>query len=612
MAETSQKRLKKFLNCYDAVPVWADIALVILLAVFVCWTDISWALTDNGPPVSDSCTHAYHSVIFHDTCAGVPTLGQSIYQFLTFRNHYPPLSYQIGEIGYYIEGLSENAPIVGMIPFTFMMALSMYGLCSFMGGRIAGLTGAVMSCTMPAFLEYSRLPFIDMQLAATTAFSISALLLSQNFTVRKASLACGAAIGLGMLSKWTFPVVIIIPLVASFVASIIKTPKKKGVIWRGIGTMITAILVGTALMYIFQPTYESPAVGPGWTPLILWVSTGLAAFLIVSLIHRGQPERSPLSNAFEALIVTLMIMGPWYAANRYQITYKVIYQANVEVNFHANLIKNLKIQNTWFFLSTLWLPIGLGFSLFRKETRLPSIWLVLSWALTLTSLSLAPTDPRYILPLEVFILGTGLCFMRPMKILALPLLLAACYMGFVQADYHNLASPPNWLDLEVLRESRPYKIPLKPAIPMRPRTESYPFKELLASMKWSDTVDWTGLLLAAPQVESAILQPRSLLYYAALEEQRLRIREVLLKDQEREPLYDDGQANNYMLMYRDPNMPPSQMTPRIYIEGDPITRADILTRAYEFPGFPKRFISKKKFHFGKDIIIELIDEVPAK
>lgn len=588
------------------LPLWIDLLLVLAIVAFTAWSNLNWAATDKGPPPSDGATHAYHSMIFHDTCRGVATLGQSVYQFLTFRNHYPPLSYQVGELGYAIVGTNEEAYIVGMIPFTLILGFSMYFLCRNMSGRLAGITGAILACSAPSILEYSRLPFIDMQVAAITAFSLFAVFACDGFRHRGYSLLCGLAVGLGMLAKWTFPVFIIAPLLYAFILAVVRSVASKKEKWLRSGATLVIVVAASWIVFgCFMPDYTTPYEGPGFAPVLTWLITILSAYLLIYVIHRREPERSPLVNALEALLLAVAVIGPWYGNNRLQITYKAIYQAGVHVDFLANVVRNCQMQITWLFMSTIWVPLGLALGLLRRESRAATIQLVICWVLTVASLSAAPSDARYLLPTVVFLVAIGMGFMPYARICGILVLGAFAVIGAMQCNYYNLNHNYHWILLEEARNAIPYRVSRVPAIPMAPRTEEYPFAKVLAAMEWSKNVSWTGLLAAAPQVEATIVQPRCLLYYAALEGKRMRVREVLSPEQSKTSLYNEGQATNYMLMYRDPAATHSTQK-RVFIPDDPVTRQEVLERTRDIVDFPKVIKSKATFRFGADTLVELV------
>lgn len=595
-------------NCYNRLPRWFDWLIVVAFVAFVSLTNLNWAAADQGPPISDSATHAYHSVVFHNTISNVYDLGQTIYQYLTFRSHYPPLSYQVDEIGYVLMGLQEDAALVGMIPFLLLMAISVYYLVDFLAGRIAGLTAAVMVISMPSMLEFSRVPFVDMQLAALVAFSLATLVRSCGFSNRQQSLLAGIAIGGGMMAKWTFPLFVIIPLLVALYSAARQTDKAQ--LWRAAATLVTAVALGAAAAAIFQPDYSAPYDGPGWNTVVQWFAAMILAWVIVKFIHRNQTSHSPLAQACECLLIAVAIIGPWYANNRYQIVYKAVYQANVHVNFWQVFGQNLEIENTWFYLSSFFVPLGLGIGLWKARTRSVICQLLLSWILVLASLSLAPNDARYILPTAVYMIAIGLCWMENLGALGLACLAFFGCIGIVQASYYELANKPDWPNLHQVLSARPYRIPLQPIVPMAPRLHDYPFKEVIAALKYNSYDAVGELMVAAPQSDAALVQPRALLYYATLSNRFLKIHEVLLPDRKGEIIYDEGQPFNYLIMYPD-ILAEERSSDRVFIPNDATDREEVLERAALTPEFPKHVKTIKTWSFGPDIIVELVEPAEA-
>ena len=606
---TKPEMLKKIWGSYDKLPLFIDILFVAAVVVFVCFYNLNWAEINQKPPFSDASTHAYQSLLFHKTVTEVPSVGQSIFQFLAFRNHYPPFNYQMGEFGYLVMGTSKLAPVVGMFPFVAIMGFSMYFLGRHLGGRLGGMCAAVICCTSPVVLEYSRLPFIDFQLASVVALGLCTLICSQSFADSKISIACGAAFALGMLTKWTYPLFIAIPLAISLISALCHSPKCGYI--SACKSLLCVIALEVGQYFLFSHDIKSPPDhGPGWAYLGIWAAL-LALILGVRHWMQGKRPHTPVDNIVLALLTMIAVTGPWYNHNVDKILHKVTYQANVSVKYAEVITNNLIVQNTWVYGALILVGVGFLVSLFRRQVRWIAVELLLNWALVMAVLSYAPFDPRYIMPLLVLSTCIGVCAFPCIGILGLIPLALYTYVGLTQACYHTLQSPPHWYTMIAIREVRPPIIlPDTPSYPQLPFQSSYPYEEFLSNLSVTyekDSQSWVCLFLATSPSEANVIQPRSFLYYGMLNNQLLDVVSPLTDEHYHDLGTTELSTANFALMYRDPGS--ILLVPeRFYDPNQPQTREDLIQVMREIsPYFPAKFTTKKIYRFGQDTILELLD-----
>lgn len=586
--------------------LWIDLSLVLLLAALVAWSNLSWAALDHGPPLSDASSHAYQSLLFHDTLRTVPTPGQAFYQFFAFRNHYPLLAYQVGELGWLVLGRSPLAPVLGMVPFLGILAVSMYGLVRMMAGRLAGLTAAVMACTAPVVLDYARMPFLDMQLAAMVALGTWTLLASRSWEDLRWTRGFGVALGLGILTKWTFPAFVAVPLAAAAVVAL--RGRRPGDLRRALQMVAVAVVLALVGATFFPVQDLRPDQGPALLQLFLWSLALVAAVLQVARLRRDLPSPSALVNGAEALVLAVALAAPYYASNRDLVVYKAIYQAGVQVDYLGALKINLHDQYLWLYLGSLWFPLGAALGIVRPQTRSWTLQLLGSLLVNTLVASKLPPDPRYLLPNLVALLPVGLNCLRGSRMAGALALAAAVALGSFQAGAHLLDLGPSWPTLSQLRDLQYLSLrpPVRPPLPLRPREGPSPFFELMDAMRWNEDGDWTGALMANSQSESAVLQPRSLLYYAALKERELWIREVLLHGPEGEAFKERARTRNYLVMYPDPDLTMEEQDQRPRIPGEPGNREELIALAIQKGAFPTNLETLRVFHFGRSTLVELM------
>ncbi len=605
-------KIKPILTAYDYLPRWFDLLLVAALVTCTCFYNFIWADLNQKPPFSDASTHAYQSLVFHNTIHSTNTIAQSIFHFLTFRNHYPPLSFQVNELGYLLMGKDKMAPIVGMFPFIALMGYSMYFLGRHVGGRLGGLCAAVIACTSPAVLEYTRVPFIDFQLAAVTAFGLCTLYLGERFTNTKLSITCGVALALGMLTKWTYPIFVAIPLVSIAISVLWHTSKSEYKKGCKILALIIPLLVGQYFIFFSGITAPTDQI-PSWMILSLWLVL-LVAIIAAVRWWCGKEAFCPFENMSLCLLALIMLTGPWYNHNIDRIMHKVAYQAGVDVPFQTVLFNNIIVQNTWVYCALALVPLGFIIGLCQRSNRRLVIELLLTWGLVLVVLSNAPFDPRYILPLITHTTIIGMCSFSVLQILGLIPLAIFSYVGFIQLSFHLLDKPPQWYTMkEMLASNPPVCFPL-PCYPEYPSYYIYPYKELIDSLSLTyrkDGVCWICLIIGATSSESNVIPPRSLLYYALLSNKNIDVVAPLIDEHIQDLGTKELDGANFAIMYHDRNSS-AYVPERFYEPDEPQTREEIIEATQNASKyFPKTIKTKQIFRFGVDTIIELM-ETPGK
>lgn len=131
----------------------------------------------------------------------------------------PPFA-QLVTVGIY--GLtgdtSQTMARLSILPFFWLLLFSTYAIGARLKDRPTGLVAATLLACFPQVLGYSRIYWMDLPLAAMTALSILALLASRGFTRRWSSVLFGVTVGLGLMTKYTFPVFILGPLVGALLS----------------------------------------------------------------------------------------------------------------------------------------------------------------------------------------------------------------------------------------------------------------------------------------------------------------------------------------------------------------------------------------------------------
>ncbi len=570
-----------------------DLALVLAVAALTTWANLAWAASDTGSPVSDAATHAFQSLLFHDELdrAGPDLVLQALLRWTEFRGHYPPLAYQVGELGWLLLGRSTLAPVLGQAPFLVLLAGSMYGLGRLLAGRLAGLAAAIMACTAPVVLDHSRMLFLDMPLTALVAFGTWSLLASRSFEDVRLSRCWGLALGLGLLTKWTFLLFLAVPWMTALGTAFLK--RGPGSLQQAVRMLLPALILALVAALCF-PLQSAPF-------LAVWALALLCAVLQVARVRRGSPAGPALVNGSEALILAVALAAPYYLANQDMILHKVFYQAEVQVDIHLTAWLNLYEQSLWLSMTAPWWPLGAMLGLARRQTRSVTLQLLASVILNTAFYSMVPHDPRYLMPNLPALVAVSLNVVRGAPAIGVVVLVATAAVGAIQAGSHLPRLQVDWPTLQDRRGGPSGHLPWRPPLPTPPRTEPYHFHDVLERLGWGKPTVETVVMVAGSPTESVFLQPRALAYYAELRGRKLQIREVA-NDR---PEGDSGtDVTDYLLVYRHPTA--SRQGTRLHLKEGPITRESLLNQAIAQRDFPKGLKTVRVFRFGRYTAVELL------
>ncbi len=184
---------------------WAVVAgvfVVIALAAGV------WLALDRRPPEWDHANHLERAVL----CAR-DLAAHDARAILERSSFYPPLVACAAALVYRVAPGDAVAAQSVIVAFLGLGMLAVYLLGRRLAGGAAGAAAAVVFGTAP-FVLFSALRFqLDLPLATLVAFGLLALLVTDGFRLRAASLLAGVVFGIGMLTKPPFAAYLLPPIV---------------------------------------------------------------------------------------------------------------------------------------------------------------------------------------------------------------------------------------------------------------------------------------------------------------------------------------------------------------------------------------------------------------
>ncbi len=227
--------------------------IILLLILSQAVPLIIWTEENNAPPAWDQSWHSMISVdvynrLFHKDVYNA-TQSEKSYPILAFaKNYYPPFFHSTTIIPYLLLGVEYNTAILTNILYIIIMVIS----CYFIGKKIdkssTGLLIAFIISILPIYSALSREYLIDYALAALVAIGYCLWLYSEHFKNRVYAIAFGVVFGFGMLTKWTYAIFLIVPIMMSIVhisIVVIKMKKLQRVVNAGIALVCAVLLAAT-------------------------------------------------------------------------------------------------------------------------------------------------------------------------------------------------------------------------------------------------------------------------------------------------------------------------------------------------------------------------------
>jgi len=219
---------------------------------------------DNSPPVWDYAGYLSRSLLFYDAVQRGSWLA-FMHAFVADL-YRPPLVPLTALPFYLLLGTSEKVAMLASLVFIAIMVISIYKLGALLVSPALGLVTAGIAVTLPGIIDFNRVFGLDFPLTAMTAATFYLVIASKGFSMRSASAALGVFIGLGLMTKWSF-IVIIAPILA---AELIQHKEKIKLSNLGIVAVLSSAIAlpwyGPALMQglIGKLTYY--AYGPAAQP----------------------------------------------------------------------------------------------------------------------------------------------------------------------------------------------------------------------------------------------------------------------------------------------------------------------------------------------------------
>jgi Dolichyl-phosphate-mannose-protein mannosyltransferase/LmeA-like phospholipid-binding len=315
----------------------------------LCVVVTVWASIDRHPPEWDYANHLERALECHRTLAN--PAADRFGEIMGASAFYPPLAICTAGALYFAFPVTTLTAQAVMLLFLGIAMFSVYGIGRTVADPTTGLLAAFFLGTAP-FVVYSLLNFqLDLPLMAMVALALYALIRTERFSRPGWTAALGLVWGLGLLTKPTFPVYALAPLLWTVGQAAWSGRRWRRFAWLGLAGAIAVVgalpwyssrLLGLPLQFMNRsfkfaeqeghaPTLSSVAllfyptnfpthfgflaalcfVGGLWAlrrfrehRAVLWIAA-LAPFVLITLIRNKNPRYSLPALAAAAVVAAL-------------------------------------------------------------------------------------------------------------------------------------------------------------------------------------------------------------------------------------------------------------------------------------------------------------------
>jgi 4-amino-4-deoxy-L-arabinose transferase-like glycosyltransferase len=232
---------------------WEASILLVGIAAFV--TALTPALHETGtPPGWDQSVHLRDSLVYERILRQPSALsggvlgailhGSEEYPLLTPSGYYPPLVPALTALLYLPAGRSYQAAMATQILFLALLVFGTWMVGNRLLGPPAGLLAGLLLLAAPGIRLNAGEYMLDLPLAAMVVLGVGVLLASDGFAHLDRSLAFGAVCGAGMLTKWSYFLFLLVPVILALSFDLPGTSGEAAARSRRWAHFLLALLVG--------------------------------------------------------------------------------------------------------------------------------------------------------------------------------------------------------------------------------------------------------------------------------------------------------------------------------------------------------------------------------
>ena len=444
---------------------------MVFIAAMICM-HLTWIAENRAPPREDDNMQLFKSLQFHHA---IERSGpHSLEEVLCGRSvdFYPPLVYAITAIFYHFWGTAEAVGRASMLVYLVLLTFSVYGIARRLFGEPAGLCAALIASAAPTFDHYAHSYFTDGPLTAVVAFNLYCILCANCFESASGSLLWGLSIGIGLLTKWTFGVWVLVPNLVALIVYLRRHPV------CGLGTLLGSLFLIQQLLawrvHRVDPNAPAPVYQPGC--LAVYFLALLALAILVRIVEKIRP-RLNLNFAW-GMLVAFTLSLPWYIENYLELRDGTTMMGNLMGRdpLSHKILLNLLVIRSMVYGAPLLLALGLVLGLTASSARPATAWILTGGlpAFGFMSVLFVYAD-RYILPILPWVALLAVAWLPLLKprlqyvvaIIFVPIALSQMALSLPQFRKPVLAACPIRLQTFL------------PATPVRPDHRDYHVNDVL-------------------------------------------------------------------------------------------------------------------------------------
>ncbi len=263
---------------------------------FLGLINLYWLNRDTLPPDWDPAKHLTSSLRYYHVLQDPGDFKSRLTALLNVDDYYPPLAPLAASLFYFVlPSDSDTATWILNQLFLALLIVATYRLGSRLYSAEIGLLAAMAVTSFPIITAQSRIYMLDLPITAMTALGVYALLRTEHFQDRVASILFGLIAGLATMTKWTFLFFILLPLTYALAKALMAENR------------LTRLKNGLAVFAV-------------WGIVALpWFIAHFSSLIFTSIkfgysvgVRKGDPEVFTTSSLFYyATILPTQILWPW-------------------------------------------------------------------------------------------------------------------------------------------------------------------------------------------------------------------------------------------------------------------------------------------------------------
>jgi 4-amino-4-deoxy-L-arabinose transferase-like glycosyltransferase len=265
----------------------------------------------------DKPRHLARSLSYTHTLS--PITVESLFEVMTSDPVRPPLFPVSAGLMYKLFGTTADVATMVNILYMAIALAATYGIGQRWGGRRLGLISVALLAVFPMFYSMSRYFYLEFALTAMVTLTVYLLLATDGFRRRGTSLLFGLSLGLGLLTKRTFALFAVGPVIVAILTSGLlpalwqrlrqwfDAEQRRGprILWKNALVALVGGSVPAAIWYL--PNREAIQT------LILGDALFVCWWALAALtIYFGTLPAAPLANALAAFFLAAGLASTWY------------------------------------------------------------------------------------------------------------------------------------------------------------------------------------------------------------------------------------------------------------------------------------------------------------